>query len=292
MNINEVRNVSVIGAGAMGRQIALNSALSGFRTTLTDMAPAVLEQARAWIEDYLEKQVSKGKRTREQAEEGLANCIMVSGLAEAVKDADLVIEAIIEKLDAKRELFAQLDKLTPSHAILASNSSYLASSRFVDVTTRPEKVANLHYFNPAMHMQLVEVIRGDHTSEETAQILIEFVKRNGKTPIFVRKEVEGFVVNRLLKALQDEAYYLLVNGVATFEEIDLGAEKGLNFPMGPFRLMDLTGLDINYMNRERKFKETGLEKDRPPRILEEKYLKGELGRKTGKGWYEYPEHKK
>jgi 3-hydroxybutyryl-CoA dehydrogenase len=208
-------------------------------------------------------------------------------LREAAKDADLVIEAATERLDLKRELFGDLDRLCKPSAILATNSSTIVSSRLVDATQRPDRVANLHYFNPALVMELVEVVQGPHTSDETAQTLVEFARRTGKTPIRLRKEVFGFVANRLLHALANEAIWLYENGYASFEEIDLAAEKALGHPMGPFRLMDLTGIDVGYFVRQQKYLESGREEDKPPRSIVERYERGELGRKTGRGWYDY-----
>jgi 3-hydroxybutyryl-CoA dehydrogenase len=150
-------------------------------------------------------------------------------------------------------------------------------------------VANLHYFNPALVMAVVEVVQGAHTSAETVRLLMDFATGNGKTPIHLRKEIPGFVANRLLGAVSREALYLLENGYATFEEIDMAAEKALGHAMGPFRLMDLTGIDLAYLIRQERYEETGREEDRPPQVIAEKYRRGEFGRKAGKGWYNYPD---
>lgn len=287
MKIDELKRVCVVGAGTMGRQIALHNAIHGYATVLTDASPAVLENAKAWKQEYLAGRVAKGRLTQEQADAAAERLQIVSSLEEAAGTADLVIEAVIEKLDVKREVFAALDRIAPPGAILATNSSTIVSSKVADVTERPAQVANLHYFNPALVMQLVEVVQGPHTSDETAETLVEFVRRTNKVPIRLRKEISGFVANRLLHALAREACYLLENGIATHEEIDLAAEKALGHPMGPFRLMDNNGIDVAYLVRKQRFEETGREEDRPPRVIEEKYLKGELGRKTGKGFYDY-----
>lgn len=285
--MEKIHNVCVIGAGVMGRQIALNGAVSGFQVVLTDSFPAALEKAGAWAKSYLTTSVEKGKMTQEEMEAALGRLTVDQPLEDALKQADLVIEAIIEEEEAKRELFTTVSKIAPAHAIVTSNSSYIPSSVFAPFFSDPGRLANLHYFNPAMRMKLVEIVRGEHTADETIDTLKEFVSAVGKTYIVVNKEIEGFVVNRLLRAVQDEGYFLLENGIASFEDIDKGAELGLNYPMGPFRLMDLTGLDINYYNRQRHYKETGDEADRPPRALEERFLRGDYGKKTGKGWYSY-----
>lgn len=285
--MEKIKQICVVGAGRMGREIALNAATHGHRIMITDQAQDCLEQARKWAEDYLSKSVEKGKLTPESRDKALANCVFTSSLEEAIVEADLVVECIVEDLDAKKALFCQMDALAPSRAILATNSSFLPSSRFASCTRRPDKVVNFHYFNPAMRMDLVEIVRGEHVSEETVKRLKDFAKAIGKTAIIVNKEIEGFIVNRILKAVADEAFYLLDHGIASYEDIDIAAEKGLNYPLGPFRLMDLTGLDITYRNRLRIYETTRQEKDRPSDELRQRFEQGEFGRKTGKGWYNY-----
>ena len=287
MSKDSIQNVCVVGGGTMGRQIALNAAINGYNTILTDTMPDILAAVSKWTPEYLEGRVAKGKLSQEQVRSTLSRFKVVGNLEEAVKDADLVIEAIVEKLNIKKALFEQLDRFAPSHAILATNSSSFVSSRIADSTNRPDRVANLHYFNPALVMEVVEVVQGAHTSLETSEKLIKFVESLKKTPIWLKKEIDSFVVNRLLGAIYREAMFLVENGYASPREVDIGSEKGLGHPMGPFKLMDLVGLDVAYLIRKERFDYTGLEEHRPPKILEEKYLKGELGKKTGKGWYEY-----
>lgn len=282
-----IRNVCVVGAGRMGREIALDAAMHGHQVILTDAVPEVLEQAVPWAKEYLAGSVKRGKAAREDADAALSRLTAMDSLERALMNADLMIECIIEDKEAKKELFRKADKLAPPEAVFATNSSYLPSSNFASETGRPGKVANLHYFNPAMRMQLVEIVKGPHVSEATVETLRAFADSIGKKAVVVQKEIDGFVVNRLLKALQNEAFYLLDHGIATFEEIDIAAEKGLNHPLGPFRLMDFTGIDITYRNRKRVFDETGRNEDRPSPALKKHFENNEFGRKTGKGWYTY-----
>ncbi|CDQ19052.1 3-hydroxybutyryl-CoA dehydrogenase [Halobacillus karajensis] len=286
MESNPIRKVAVIGAGAMGAQIAMICALEGYPVFLNDLEEARLEQAREELEKRMKRWIEKKRLTGRQVEEAFERLEMGTSLA-SVSDADLVIEAVVEKLDVKRELFKQLDELTPPHTILATNSSTIVSSKIADATNRQEKVCNLHFFNPPLVMELVEVVQGSHTSEWTAQQAFRFVEGINKTPVLLKKEISGFIANRILGKLMDEAVFLLENGYATHEEIDTVCTKALNHPIGPFSLMDLTGLDVNYFVRMQRYKESGNEADRPAKIVEEKVNKGELGRKTGKGFYQY-----
>lgn len=285
----EIRRVCVVGAGAMGRQIALNTALHGYEVALTDVSEKMLEDARAFNDGWLDGRLAKGRLTGEQVAMARGRLRYERDLEAAAGDADLAIEAVTENLEVKRQVFAELDRVCPPRAILATNSSTLVSSKLADATSRPAKVANLHYFNPALVMELTEVVQGPHTAPETAEALMEFSRRTGKTPILLRKEIFGFVANRLLHAIRKEALNLLDQGVATVEEIDLAAEKALRHPLGPFRLQDLTGLDVGYGVAMERYRETGDPADRPHPLLEEKYRKGHWGRKTGRGWYVYPE---
>jgi 3-hydroxybutyryl-CoA dehydrogenase len=285
--VGQIRQVCVVGAGAMGRQIALNTAIHGFPVTVHDVSQQQLQSAGDWARDYLAGRVEKGRLTQEQADQAAARFCPTEDLRAAVREAYLVIEAAIENLEVKRQVFADLDELCKPSAILATNSSTLVSSKLADATRRPGQVANLHYFNPALVMQVVEVVQGPHTSDATAEALVDFARRTGKQPIHMRREIFGFCANRLLHALAREAFFLYENGYATIPEIDLALEKALGHPMGIFRLMDLTGIDVGYAVRMLKYQETGLEEDKPPRALVERYERGDYGRKTGRGWYGY-----
>jgi len=283
----EIRKICVVGAGNMGHQIAVCAALAGYRVTCCDVKEEALRSAEAFADGYLPQRVSKGKLTQEEAETARGNMEFTSDMREAAGDADLVIEAATERLELKRSLFAQLDQIAPPHAILATNSSFLVSSKVADATRRPGKVCNMHFFNPALVMKLVEVVKGPHTEEETAQACYEVAQRMGKEPVILQKEVYGFLVNSILNAINRQAFFLADMGVATPQEIDKAVENGLNHPMGPFRLMDLTGIDMNYYQRLERYQETQDPEDAPWPLLTEKWAKGEWGRKTKRGFYEY-----
>ncbi|MFV5693489.1 3-hydroxyacyl-CoA dehydrogenase family protein [Flavobacterium sp. LT1R49] len=283
----EIRKITVIGAGNMGHQIALCAAMSGFQVKCTDTNPDILAKAIAFADNYLKERIIKGKLSEEAANKALGNLAFVPTIEEAVVEADLVIEAIIEKLEVKRELFSQLDKICPAHTILATNSSYIVSSKIADATNRPEKVCNMHFFNPALVMKLVEVVQGPHVSEETVNLVMNAAKEMNKTPVLLHKEIYGFLVNRLLQATRQEALKLLDMGVASFEDIDTAAKNGLGYPMGPFQLLDLTGLDLAYHVGMEKYEESGDPADRPSPTVVEKFTKGEWGKKVGKGFYDY-----
>lgn len=295
MKIENIKVAAVIGAGAMGRQIAMNTALNGlpfgYKVYLADAFAPAVESAEKWAKEYLAGRVAKGRITQEAADEIAANLIITGDVDAAAKEADIVIEAIIEKLDVKRELFDRISKITKPDAILATNSSNIVSSKLADVVINPDRLCNIHYFNPALVMQLVEIVKGPHTSDDTVETAKAFAVNTAKTPIVIKKEIAGFVVNRINAAVAHEALSLLEKGVASVEDIDLAAEKGLNYPMGPFRLMDLTGIDVNYLVRVDRFAESQDPYDAPSPLVVEKYRKGEFGRKTGKGWYDYSEKK-
>jgi 3-hydroxybutyryl-CoA dehydrogenase len=287
MGIDDVKRILVVGAGQMGAQIAMQSALHGYQITLNDLSTDLLQKGIAGNRKQLERRVQKGQMTKDEMEEAIARVTLEPDLEQAARDADFVIEAIVERLEPKKECFAKLDRWCPPHAILATNSSTLGNSLIAPVTRRPEKCVNMHYFYPPLVLKLVEVVRGQWTSEETLQVTAEVARRSGREPVILRKELPGFLVNRILRALVNEAYYCLEHGVATFADIDKAVELGLNHPMGPFKLGDLSGLDIGYNARLETYNMTKDEKDRPPRELERRVKRGDLGRKTGRGFYDY-----
>ncbi len=287
MTTFQIRKVCVVGAGQMGQQIAMLCALGGFRTALNDVNREALFKAENALHKLMEQWVAKKKLTEEEKNEAFRNLSFTESLEKAAGDADYVIEAVVEKLDVKREIFKQLDRIAPPHAILASNSSTIVNSLIAEATKRPDQICNLHFFYPPLVMDCVEVVMSDETSEETAHHSLELCKRINRTGVLLRKEISGFVANRLLGALQKEALHLYEQGIADYQEIDLIVKKALRHPIGPFELMDLSGIDIVYDVMQQQYAETGDPADKPTEAIQEKIEQGDLGRKTGKGFYDY-----
>jgi 3-hydroxybutyryl-CoA dehydrogenase len=279
--------LAVIGAGSMGAQIAQQAALHGMVVMLTDSDRAQLRKAAESNHGHLMRRVEKGRLSREDAEAAHGRVVLITDLAGAVQHADFVIEAVFEDLEVKRAIFQELDRIAPREAVLASNSSTIGISKLAGAIERPERCLNMHFFFPVLVMDLVEIVRGPQTSEGTVDKALEMAREMGRTPVVLNREIDGFIVNRILHAATQEAYRLLDADVASFEDIDTAVEKGLNWPMGPFRLGDFSGLDVTYNARLHMFKTTGDERYRPSPQLEAKVKQGKLGRKTGEGWYTY-----
>ena len=279
--------LAVVGAGSMGAQIAQQAALGGIDVVLQDQEPAQLHKAQESNRGHLMRRVEKGKLSREDVEAALGRVRVTTDLRTAVEHSQYVIEAVFEDLEVKRFVFRELDAAAPPGAILASNSSTIGISKLADVTSRPERCLNMHFFFPVLVMDLVEIVRGPQTSDEAVDRAVELAREMGRTPVVLNKEIDGFIVNRILHAATQEAYRLLDAGVASFEDIDVAVEKGLNWPLGPFRLGDLSGLDVTYNARLHMYRTTGDERYRPSPQLEAKVKAGKLGRKTGEGWYRY-----
>jgi len=279
--------LAVIGAGSMGAQIALQAALHDVEVVLQDKDEAQLGKARESNRGHLARRVEKGKLSQANAELALERVGTTMDLGQAVFEADFVIEAVFEDIEAKRAIFEAVDGLAPPDAILASNSSTIGISKLADVTRRPERCLNMHFFYPVLVMDLVEIVRGPKTSDDAVERAVALARQIGRTPVVLNKEIDGFIVNRILHAATQEAYRLLDAHVASFEDIDIAVEKGLNWPMGPFRLGDFSGLDVTYNARLHMYRSTGDDRYKPSPQLEAKVTAGKLGRKTGEGWYTY-----
>ncbi len=291
-SIDSVNKILVVGAGAMGSQIGMVCSLAGYEVAVQDIDDDMLTEAREQLEKRMARNVEKERNSQEEIDDAFGRMDFTTDLEGPASEADVVVEAAVEKLDVKREIFAQLDDAAPEHTILATNSSTIVSSQIADATNRPKQVCNMHFFNPALIMKCVEVVRGPETSDATVDMTVELARRIGKAPVILEKEISGFVANRILGALRDEAIYLYENGVSSFEDIDTACKTALGHPMGPFELMDLTGIDIGYYVKMSRYEESGDPDDKPSESVTEKFEKGELGRKTGKGWYEYDEQGK
>jgi len=279
--------LAVVGAGSMGAQIAMQAALHGISVMLYDKDEAQLSKAISSNQARLARRVENGKLAREEADRALYLLNTSLDLDDAVEDVQFVIEAVFEDLQVKRGIFADLDREAPREAVLASNSSTIGISKLATATKRPERCVNMHFFHPVLVMDLVEIVRGPQTSDEAVHRAVELAREMGRTPVVLNKEIDGFIVNRILHAATQEAYRLLDAGIASFEDIDIAVEKGLNWPMGPFRLGDFSGLDVTYNARLHMYRTTGDERYRPSPQLEAKVKAGKLGRKTGEGWYRY-----
>ena len=287
MTTETPKHITVIGAGAMGSQIAMVCALAGYDTDVVDIAQDAVDRAEAQLHERMDRDVAKQRRTAEDVAAAFGRLTFTTDRDGCAAQADVVIEAAVEDLGIKRKLFAELDRICPEHTILVTNSSNIVSSRVADATGRPEKVCNFHFFNPALVMQCVEVVPHEGTSRETVDTALELARSLGKQPVELKKEVPGFVANRLLGALRTEALKLYEDGVADFEDIDIAAKTALRHPMGPFELMDLVGIDVVHLIRLAEYEQTGDPASLPARSIREKYEAGEYGRKTGKGWYDY-----
>lgn len=281
----EIKNIFVVGAGQMGNGIAQVSAQSGWNTVLYDINMDLVNKGLAVIEGNLKRNVSKGRMTEDE-KEGIMKRLTPSVNLEDAAQADLVIEAIIENFDIKKKVFQQLDQITPDHAILATNTSSLPITQIAAVTKRPEKVIGMHFMNPVPVMKLVEIIRGLATSDEVYQIIEEASIKMGKTPVWC-KDVPGFVSNRVLQVMINEALWELYEGVAPPENIDNIMKLGMNHPMGPLALADLIGLDTVLSILNVLYTGYGDPKYRPSPLLKQYVQAGWLGRKTGRGIYNY-----
>jgi 3-hydroxybutyryl-CoA dehydrogenase len=281
MNVNKI---TVVGAGAMGSGIAQTAAVVGYQVAMTDVIPEALERARAAIARSVEKLAAKGAISEAQKLSALG--IKIAGDLESVREADMVIEAATENPDLKMQLFNDLDRIAPPHAIMASNTSSISLTRIASATTRAEKVIGMHFFNPVPLMKLLEVIRGLATSDETLDTAIQVGRKMGKEPVEA-KDSPGFISNRILCPMINEAIFALQEGIGTAEAIDTVMRLGMNHPMGPLTLADMVGLDVVLFVMEVLHRDMGEDKYRPAPLLRKMVDAGYLGRKAGRGFYTY-----
>ena len=285
-----LKHFGIVGAGTMGSGIAQAAALSGVDIILYDINDTVLRQALERVKLDFRKGVNRGKLTQEQTTEAFARIHPRTKLSD-LKHCELVVEAIIEDLMVKKDLFRHLETDTKPSTILATNTSSLSVTAIASVLRHPERAVGLHFFNPAHIMKLVEVIKGQQTSPEVVQQTVEFAKQIGKTPV-VAKDTPGFIVNRVARPFYGEALRLLGENVASVEQIDRIVKDGAGFPMGPFELMDLIGIDVNFAVTQSMYEQYfGEPRYRPHPIQKRMVEAGQIGRKSGQGFYKYEETK-
>lgn len=283
----EIKKIGVVGAGTMGNGIAQVASQVGYEVIMRDIEASFVERGMKNIDKFLSKSVEKGKLEASDKEAILARIDGTTDLS-ALKEVDLVIEAVIEDLDLKKTVFKELDELCRPDVIIASNTSSMSITEIAAATKRPDKICGMHFFNPVPLMRLVEIIRGFATSDETVAVTTELAKKMGKTTVEVKKDSPGFIVNRIMIPHFIEAIKIVEEGIASKEDVDIAVKNGLNYPMGPFELMDLTGIDIAYFVAEYFYKELNKEsKWASPNLLKTMIRAGKLGRKTGGGWYDY-----
>ncbi len=282
----QIQKICVLGAGVMGHGIAQVCATGGHQVTLWDIEDKFVKGGVDKIRKFLDGSVEKKKMSREDADKIIGRVSTSIDLEQAVKDVDLVIEAIIENIDIKKDTFGKLDRFSPPHAILATNTSYQSVTDMARVTKRPDKVLGMHWFNPPPLMKGVEVVRTDKTSQESVDTIVDLAKKLGKVP-GVCKDSAGFIVNRILQPWYNESYNIFDEGLANMQDIDAAMKTAYNFRMGPFELRDLVGLDIALVGTETIYRELKNDRFRPAQCLIRKVRAGDLGRKTGQGFYEY-----
>lgn len=281
-----IQKVGVLGAGSMGGGIAHLAAVKGLQVVLCDVEQRFLDGAVKRITSFLDKNVEKQKMTIEEKEAVLSRITTTTNM-EDFASVPLVIEAIFEDLNVKKTAFEKLDKICGPETVLASNTSSMSITTLANATSRPDRVVGMHFFNPPLVMKLVEVIRGYYTSDETVSIVSDASKAMGKTPVDVKKDTPGFIVNRIMMPQFLEAIRIAEEGIASIEDIDTAVKLGLNYPMGPFELMDFTGVEISLHVSDYFVDEYKDMKWNAPQLLKNLVRAGRLGKKTNAGWYDY-----
>ena len=282
----EVKKPFVIGAGIMGAGIAQLCAQKGYDVTVTDVSDEIIDKARNKVTKGLQRRIEKGKISQEDMDSVLSRINWATGL-ELAGDSDFVIEAVLENLDLKKEIFQKLDILCSADTIMASNTTALSVSEIASATSRPDKIIGMHFFNPAVIMKLVEIIRGDQTTDETVSATKEFAEKLGKVPVVTFKEAPAGIVSRVLAGLLNEAAVVYADGIASPQDIDEAMKLGAGLPMGPLALIDMIGLDIHLAKMETLYKKLNDELYNPPDIIKQMVAEGKLGKKSGEGFYKY-----
>jgi 3-hydroxybutyryl-CoA dehydrogenase len=281
----EIKSIGVVGAGTMGNGIAQVAAESGFNVIMRDIEDSFVERGLKTIEKNLRRALEKGKKTEDEVKETIGRIKGTVDISD-LSAAELVIEAAVEKMELKKKILSELDQLCAAEVVIASNTSGLSITEMASATGRAEKVIGMHFFNPVPVMKLVEVIRGNDTSDETFETIMALARKMGKEPIAVN-EAPLFAVNRILCPMINEAAFVLMEGVASAEDIDKGMVLGANHPIGPLALADLVGLDVLLLVLDTLYAETGDSKYRPCPLVRKLVRAGHLGRKTGRGFYSY-----
>lgn len=289
MAVGKIQKTAVIGSGVMGHGIAQLLVMTGHDVIMVDVSDELLQRGVEKIKWSLEKFVEKKRIRREDADAALARISTTTSYEQAAKDIDLAIEAVFESIEVKKKVFATLDQLAPSHAIFASNTSTLSITEMGEATKRPDKVAGMHFFNPPQLMALVEVIKGEGTSQETLNTLVELAKKLGKTPVIVRKDVRGFIVNRILGVVFNEAFWTCHRGETTKEGVDASVKYTGGFPMGLFELADFVGLDVAYEVAKILYEAYGERMKPCAEVVEPLIKERKFGQKTGVGFYDWTE---
>ncbi len=284
-----INRIGVIGSGVMGRGIAYVGALGGYSVTVADVSEEALQNAKKEIEIIFEKSISRGHITVEVAEQARENLLFETDLAFVAAGADLLIEAVPEVAAIKKQVFEMMEEHAQEHCYFATNTSTMSPTEIASYAKRPDKTIAMHFFNPVHKMPLVEIIRGLETSDETAAVIREVAEKMGKETVVIN-EFPGFVTSRISALVGNEAFYMLQEGLGTPEEIDKAIKLGLNYPMGPFELVDLVGLDVRLNNLKYLHEKLG-EKYRPAPLLDQYVKAGRLGRKSGRGVYDYTDQK-
>ena len=279
--------IAVIGGGQMGSQIAALAAMAGYETSLYDENVENLEYRYEFVEENIKNLIDKKIYSEDKLDAYKKNLELKFTLEEVIHEKSFVIEAVVERFDVKLEIFKKISSLMNDEVVMATNSSFIQASELSKHCNHPERFINMHFFYPPIRMDLVEISYPENVSKVILERTKTVSKNMGRSVVVLKKETPGFIVNRMLAALVDEAYELYDEGIADFEDIDIAIKKGLNHPLGPFELSDYSGLDIHYYAKLKKFKESGSSEDKPKKFLEEKVLNGDLGVKTGKGFYEY-----